>query len=65
MSAAPVVIGETVYFPDAQGNLYALERTEGKLLWKLELEAPISSEPVYAAGLLYLRTENGRLHAVE
>jgi outer membrane protein assembly factor BamB len=64
VSAAPVVIGETVYFPTAQGNLYALDRMEGKLLWNLQLGENITVGPVYAAGLMFLRTEDGKLHAV-
>jgi len=65
VSAAPAVIGETVYFPTMHGNLYALDRSEGKPLWNLQLEAPVTVGPVYAAGLMYLRTEDGKLHAVE
>jgi outer membrane protein assembly factor BamB len=65
VSASPAVIGETVYFPTAQGSLYALDRKDGKLLWELQLESPINVGPVYADGLLFLRTEDGKLHAVE
>lgn len=65
VSASPVVIGETVYFPTAQGRLYALNRQDGKFLWELQLESPIKVGPVYADGLLFLRTEDGKLYAVE
>jgi polyvinyl alcohol dehydrogenase (cytochrome) len=33
VSATPTVAGNAVYFPDWAGNLYAVEREKGQLIW--------------------------------
>ncbi len=33
VSATPTVDGNAVYFPDWSGNLYAVEKESGKLIW--------------------------------
>jgi outer membrane protein assembly factor BamB len=63
--ASPVIIGPGVYFGANDGWLYALDRADGTLLWKLAIHAPIQAAPVFASGRLYVRTSDGRLHAIE
>jgi outer membrane protein assembly factor BamB len=63
--AAPVIIGPRVYFAALDGFLYALDRFHGELAWKLALGDAIHATPVVASGRLYVRTKNGRLHAIE
>lgn len=33
VSATPTVVGDVVYFPDASGDLYAVNRTNGAVVW--------------------------------
>ena len=63
--ASPVIIGPRVYFGALDGFLYALDRLHGELVWKLALGDPIHATPVVASGRLYVRTTDGRLHAIE
>jgi outer membrane protein assembly factor BamB len=60
-----VVLGERVYFGARDGFLYALDRSSGQAAWRLSLGAPIEVSPVFAADRLYVRTADGRLHAIE
>jgi polyvinyl alcohol dehydrogenase (cytochrome) len=39
VSATPAVDGSKVYFPDWAGNLYALDRTTGRQIWKVSIPA--------------------------
>src|ERR1700739_4375754 len=39
VSATPTVDGNAVYFPDWSGNLYAVEKESGKLIWSHQISA--------------------------
>ena len=39
VSATPAVDGDTVYFPDWAGNLYAVDKRTGALKWKVSIPA--------------------------
>ena len=54
-----------MYFGTDAGSLYALDRSRGELIWRLPLESAIDISPVFAGGRLYVRTNDGRLHAIE
>jgi outer membrane protein assembly factor BamB len=41
--ANPIVHGEKVYLQDALGNIYALNRETGELLWETRYEEPVPS----------------------
>jgi len=58
-SSAPIVLGQTVYFQDLSGNVYALDRTTGALRWKHLFKSP-SVGPngvAYGYGKLFGATE--------
>jgi outer membrane protein assembly factor BamB len=42
-----------------------LNRADGSVAWELDLGGPIELPPAYADGRLYVRTADGRLHAVD
>ena len=63
--APPVVVGDLVAFGDKSGFLYGLDRHDGTELWRLQLSDEIRISPVYAEGRLWVRTQDGRLHAVD
>ena len=62
---SPVILGGPVYFGNQAGVFYSLDRTSGKVLWQVSLDAPIEVAPVFAEGRFYVRTTDGRLHAIE
>lgn len=53
-----IVIGKAAYFGDQQANAYAVDRTSGKLLWKVHVEehfaARVTGTPLLQAGVLYV-----------
>ena len=65
VSTAPLLIGETVYFGTRGGMLCGLSRQDGSLRWKFFLGVPLKGELVYGVGLLFVRTTNGMLYAIE
>ena len=60
-----MVVGDLVAFGDKSGWLYGVNRADGSERWRLQLPAAIRTDPVYAAGRLLVRTEDGALHALE
>ena len=61
---SPIVVGNLVIYGDMAGWLYALDRSDGAERWRLKLPAGVRTEPVYAAGQLLVRTDDGALHAI-
>lgn len=62
---SPVVLGNRVYFGDMGGEFYSLDRNTGQVIWQVSLGAPIAVSPVFAQGRFFVRTTDGRLHAIE
>ena len=60
-----MVLGERVYFGARDGMLYALNRSDGTVVWKLDLGAPVELPVAFADGRLFIRTNDGMLHAVD
>ncbi len=62
----PAVDGSTVYFPDSAGNLYAVDKKNGKLVWVQSLLAYTGIQgdlsvttPAVAGNLLFIGDEGG------
>jgi outer membrane protein assembly factor BamB len=62
---SPVILGDRVYFGNQAGVFYSLDRTSGKVLWQISLAPPIEVAPVFAEGRFYVRTGDGKLHAIK
>ena len=60
---SPIAVGNLLVYGDLAGWLYGLDRSDGAERWRLKLPAGVRTEPVYAEGLLLVRTEDGALHA--
>ena len=43
VSATPAVVGDTVYFPDRAGNLYAVDKWTGQQRWSRASPPPAAS----------------------
>ena len=68
VSATPAVDGKAVYFPDYAGNLYALDRDTGALLWQRQISDYTGVEgdfarstPAIHGNLLIFGDQGGRV----
>lgn len=67
-AASPLVVGDMVYAPNADGFLYVFDLAQegtDKFLWKVELGGKLWSQPVTDGKLLYVTSLDHRLHAVD
>ncbi len=60
----PAIVGDTIITVDGEGNLYALDRSNGKRRWDVELEVPVSSAVSAGNGLLFVGTYNAEVIAL-
>jgi len=57
--------GPTVYFGSGDGNLYALDATNGTLKWKFKTNGIIHSSPALYDGIIYFGSWDTYLYAVD
>ncbi len=62
--AAPLVVGDLIYAPNSDGNLYILE-LDGQLIDTLELGGALWSQPVSDGNLIYVASLDHKLHVIE
>lgn len=62
--ASALATDTTIYAPNADGSMYALD-LNGKLLWKFETEKALWSKPVLEGNTLYLSSMDHNLYAVD
>ena len=62
---APEVRGDTLLAIDEEGTLDALERSEGRLLWQLDLGSKVRVGPSLSQDLVFVGTVKGDLIALE
>jgi polyvinyl alcohol dehydrogenase (cytochrome) len=67
VSVTPTVVNGVVYFPDQSGHFYAVNATNGRLIWSHKISdwTGISGdwardEPAYNGGTLFLGDQIGR-----
>ena len=66
--ASPLVVGEVVYAPNADGTLYVFDMTmdgNDKLSWKVELGGKFWAQPVINGEKLYLTSLDHAVHVVD
>ncbi len=66
--ASPLVVGEMVYAPNADGTLYVFNMAQegnDKLAWKVELGGKLWSQPVTDGTRVYVASLDHHLHAVD
>lgn len=61
---SPIVVGNLLVFGDKTGWLYGVDRSNGAERWRLQMPSGVRTEPVYAEGTLFVRTDDGTLHAL-
>ncbi len=62
--SSAIVSGQTVYFGDQAGNLYARNVSNGHLYWAYHASAAIKGGPALVNGILYFGDYAGRAYAV-
>lgn len=60
---SPLLVGETLYAPNSNGTLYALD-LDGEEIWAFETDAAIWAAPVYADDRLYVASQDHHLYAI-
>jgi outer membrane protein assembly factor BamB len=66
--ASPLVVGDMLYAPNADGYLYVFDLAkdgEDKFLWKVELGGKLWSQPITDGKFLYVASLDHHLHAVD
>ena len=62
--AAPLLVGRTVIFGDAEGQVHFLDRADGKTLLRLATDgSPVVGVPARTGNTILIVTRNGGLHA--
>jgi outer membrane protein assembly factor BamB len=59
------VTGNTLYFADMSGSVYALERTTGMKEWEFAAGTRIFSTPVVSGGMIYFGSDDGNVYALK
>lgn len=63
--AAPLVVENTAYAPNNNGHLYALDLTDGSLLWSLEVGGHLWSTPATDGAKLYVSSLDHNVYAID
>lgn len=63
-TTAPVVAEDTVYVGADNGNLYAIDVSDGSERWQFETGQEIQSTPAVADGTVYFGSNDGYVYAV-
>ncbi len=56
---------ETLWFPGAHGNLYAVNAKTGDIRWRYDAKAKITARPTIAPGVVVFVTANGTVTCIE
>lgn len=60
----PVAVGDILYFGNLSGEVYAVHRTDGYLLWKTKLPGSIEGALTYARSKIYVGDTQGNFVAL-
>lgn len=63
-SSALTLMGDRLYFGTSKGEVLAIEKNKGKLVWRATVSSEVLSPPVSDGQTVIVRTVDGRLHAL-
>jgi outer membrane protein assembly factor BamB len=63
--SAPIIVDDTLYFSSMDHFLYAVNKTDGTVLWKTDLQGAITGTPAYNNGHLYVGSFARKLFDVD
>ena len=61
----PAIDGDSIFAADVEGLVLALDRTTGKVIWKADLELPVSGAVGAGYGLVVVGTLKGEIIALD
>ena len=64
-SLRPTAHGENIFVADHEGNVSALNISNGKKVWQAELEVSVSGGVGYGAGMVMVGTIEGQVYALD
>jgi outer membrane protein assembly factor BamB len=64
LNLQPRIIGDTVFVADAEGRVQALDATDGRTRWEVDLDLPVSGGPGGGDGLVLVGTSDGEVLAL-
>ena len=64
VESSPAVVGGVVYIGSDDGNLYALQASNGQKIWNYTTGSYIESSPCIANGVVYIGSDDGNLYAI-
>jgi len=62
--SSPVMQADTLYFGSDDGNVYAVEASSGRQVWKRATKGPVSGTPAVAGDTLYVGSYDGHFYAL-
>jgi outer membrane protein assembly factor BamB len=65
MASSPAAIGGRLVYHSMDGNVFVLDRANGRLLWHYHVGSPVESSPIVEDGIDYFGAWNGRLYALD
>ncbi len=65
VSAAAAVADGRIYVGSENNRLYALDRSDGTEMWRVDTGAPVRSTPAVVDGTVYASNDGGRVLAVD
>jgi eukaryotic-like serine/threonine-protein kinase len=63
--SSPVYQDGVIYFGSDDGNVYAVDATDGRQLWKRRTAGPVASTPAIAGDVVYAGSYDGRFYALD
>ena len=64
ISSTPAAASNALYLSSTDGRLYAIDISDGSLLWDFSA-GPMASSPALDNGVVYVGSEDGNLYAIE
>ena len=63
--SSPAVVDGLAYIGSTDGNLYAVDISDGRELWKFATKGRIVSSPAVANGTVFVESYDGKLYAID
>jgi outer membrane protein assembly factor BamB len=63
--SSPTVVDGTVYFGSGDGNVYAVDASNGAQKWKFGTGDVVHASPAVAGGMVYVGSWDGRFYALD
>jgi len=62
---SPAITGNYIYIGSTDGNLYAIDKSNGNEIWRFKAQSPITASPLEDNGKIYFGCQDGNYYAVD